>query len=69
MRRVLPQTLQNEACATKDSIRWILVPRVSKPGDTVVGASAARPAESKHATTIHAGHRSERFAPSRPQVT
>jgi hypothetical protein len=40
-RRLLPQILANEACATKDSDRWMLIPQGSKRRETAVGGAAA----------------------------
>ena len=42
-RRFLPQILANEACATKDSDRWMLIPQGSKHRETAVGGAAAHP--------------------------
>jgi hypothetical protein len=42
-RRFLPQILPNEACATKDSDRWMLIPQGSKRHETAVAAAAHPP--------------------------
>jgi hypothetical protein len=66
-RRILPQILANEACATKDSNRWILFREVQNPARPRLPPPRTRRIEARD--NYNAGHGSERFAPSRSQVT